>query len=60
MVFGGNPKDAGPPKRNGINFYHCFYGKIALMSNICKAVTYTIMGSMEAAYEITIGYRLAP
>jgi len=34
-----------------INFHHCFYGKIALMSNITKTVTDTTMGSIEVEYE---------
>jgi len=40
---------------SGIHFHHCSYGKIALMSNITKTVTDTVMGSMEVEYEITPG-----
>ena len=39
---------------SGINFHHCSYGKIALMSNISKT-----MGSVEVEYETTLDYRLA-
>ena len=38
-----------------VNFHHCFYGKIVLMSNISKTVTDTKMGSMEVEYETTPG-----
>ena len=40
---------------NGINFHHCSYGKIALMSNIPKTVIDITMGSMEVEYETTPG-----
>jgi len=36
-----------------INFHHCSYGKIALMSNISKTVTDTTMGSTEVEYKTT-------
>ena len=35
---------------SGINFHHCVYGKIAVMSNISKTV-----GSLEVEYETTPG-----
>jgi len=38
---------------SGINFDHCSYGKIALMSNISRTVTDTTMGSMEVEHETT-------
>ena len=39
----------------GIDFHHCSYGKIALMSNICQTVTDTKMGSMEVECKTTSG-----
>ena len=43
----------------GINFHHCFFGTIALMSNISKTVKCTTMGSMEVEYEIIPGLSIA-
>jgi len=35
------------PEVELINVYHCYYGKIHLMSNISKTVRDTIMMSIE-------------
>ena len=40
---------------SGINFRQCSYGKIALMSNISKTVTDTMMWSVEVEYETNPG-----
>ena len=40
---------------SGINFYHCSYGKMCLMSNILKMVRDTKLESKEVKQETTYG-----
>jgi len=45
---------------SGINFYHCSYGKIALMSNISKTATNNTMRVNESRIWNHTGHRLSP